>query len=372
MKSNILNTSRLLIVTCLIFLGADIIVAQEKSDIATAPIVPIETIVRGRQAIADFLTIKTDHATLGLSGSSVVAPDNRYFDLQSLVNLGYVHRGSFKEFSDALANVPFNPDVILTPNGWYDVRVEVTSYTLDGRTALHGWGYLNVNTLPDGSLVAGKFEPYVSINNTIAVRFPNCINMAMWIPEDGFIPEQLSVYGDSEGCLTIVQDRMLENGILAVADYNGEVTGWNLKGGNKVEGKHVFALLGKMRSGAILPLKSPAKPVIDVGDQLSFYKYNGLVYGQMPLVEQEFNAAVKDYFSLEVPIWNSTEKARPTQAFVIPIIIYGNANGLELYKEYEVGITDQGQIGLSLPAGTYHIRTVFKGLHDWSELGGKG
>ncbi len=372
MKSNILNVSRLFVVACLLFLGAGIVAAQEKDGITTAPIVPIETVVRGRQAIADFLTINTDHATLGLSGTSVVAPDNRYFDMQALVNLGYVHRGSFKEFSDALANVPFNPDVIPTPEGWYDVRVEVTSYTQDGRTGLHGWGYLNINTLPDGSLVASKFEPYVSINNSIAIRFPKCISSAMWIPRDGFPPEWLPVYSDSEGCLTVVQDYMLENGILAIADYNGEVTGWDLNGGKTIEGKHVFALLGKIRSGAILPLKSPEKPVIDVADQVSFYKYNGLVYGRMPLVEQVFDSAVKDYFTLEVPVWNSTEKAHPTQAFVTPITIYGPANGLELYKEYEVGITDQGRIGLGLPAGTYHIRTVFKGIHDWSELGGMG
>lgn len=372
MKRNILNVSRLFVVACLLSLGVGITVAQEKTDILSAPIVPIETIVRGRQAIADFLTIKTDHATLGLSGSSVVAPDNRYYDMQALSNLGYIHRGSFREFSDALANVPFNPDVIATPEGRYDVRVEVTSYTSDGRTALHGWGYLNINTLPDGNLVAGTFEPYVSINDVIAVRFPKCINRALWIPKDGFQPEELPIFGDSEGCLTIVQDRMLENGVLAVADYNGEVSGWELNGGKKVEGKHVFALLGQTRSGSILPLKSPAKNIIDVGDQVSFYKYNGLVYGQMPLIEQAFDAAVKDYFTLEVSVWNSTEKARPTQVFVTPIIIYGPANGLELYKEYEVGITDQGQIGLGLPAGTYHIRTVFKGLHSWAELGGKG
>ncbi len=122
--------------------------AQEKYDFNSSPVVPVEVVAKGRKAVVDYLTMQVDYVSLRYTGSSVVGQNDQYLYQDQLNNLGYVHRGSFTELSDVVAKQQFSGNVIKNADGQYDVNVQITYWTADGRTLFNGSGWLNINDGP--------------------------------------------------------------------------------------------------------------------------------------------------------------------------------------------------------------------------------
>lgn len=352
---------------CLLSVALSVNAQKEVVDVsATAPVVPLDVLTKGNQAVGHYLMVGVDHIDTVVSGPSVVNKIGRYFSLPELKNLGYVHRGSFVELSDAMANAEYSMSVIPTPQGYYDIKMDLTYYTADNREGLKGSGWLNV-WRQNGKLVVGKFEPYVWINQSVAVRFTKCINNAMWISKDGNSQELPIRWEDPSSALVIVPGQAFQDGFLAVADCLGNVTAWNLETGETIIGDRIAAVLGMTRSGDFHPIFN----TIDASG-VSAYRVGGkMIYGHVALTEVVLDTPVKDTFDLGVTPWGSTDKIYPTEVFITPIALDGGDGGV-IGKEYLVPSIGGVKWFFSLPEGKYHIRMMFPQIIDWSKGGGVG
>ena len=341
---------------------------KEVQDVsAMAPVVPISVLTKGNQAVGHYLMVGVDHVDTVVSGPSVVEKISRYFGLAELSNLGYIHRGSFTELSDAMAGAPYSMSVIPTPQGYYDVRMDLTYYTADNREALKGSGWLNI-WRQGGKLVVGSFQPYVWINQSVAVRFTNCINYAKWISKNGGSQDLVVRWEGPGTALVIVPGQAFQDGFLAVADCLGDVTAWNLETGETILGERIVALLGQTQSGDFHPVFN----TIDTSG-VNAYRYQGVIYGHVPLTEAVLDTSVKDTFDLGVMPWNSTDKIYPTEVYVTPVALDdGGKSGYKIDQEYPVPFAGGGKWFFNLPKGKYHIRMMFPQITDWSKGGGVG
>jgi hypothetical protein len=216
------------------------------------------------------------------------------------------------------------------------------------------------------------------MNSNIAVQLDGCVNSVMWIPNDGGMSEYLPLAGMYDGStIAVVQSRMLQRGIVAVAECNGQTYGWNLKTGQYVDGKRLVAYIGDTRSGEFIPVYKNGGAddmTINVDNQVQFQRYAGDLFGRMPVVELVVSGGqpFKGFADLSVSVWPTKERVRPTQVFVTPVaLVNGETPSHHLGVEVEVPMFN-GQPSLALPAGKFQLRTIFKGLRDWEELNGKG
>lgn len=293
--------------------------------------------------------------------------------------MGYKNHGSFVELINVIGDMGFGADIIKTPEGYYDVRIQLEFKTADGRLAFEGWGYLDIRELPDGSLQQDRtFNPYFWMNSQLAVQFNGCVNSVMWVPNDGGMSEYVPLMGMYDGSLlAVIQSRMFQRGILAVADCMGQTYGWNLKSGEYIEGKRLVAYIGDTRSGEFIPVYvhgGTDDMTINVDNYVQFQRYNGDLIGRMPVVELVVSGSLpfKGFADLSVSVWPTRERIRPMQVFVTPVaLVNGETPNHHIGVEVEVPMSD-GQPGLSLPPGKFQLRTVFKGLRDWDEFDGKG
>ncbi len=331
-------------------------------DPATIPVVPVEVLTKGNQGVGHYLMMNVDYVTTELGGPSVVSlpgQSSRRFNMDELVALGYRHRGSFTELSKALSGAPYSISVVRTPDGFYDVRLDLTYHTADGRKAMTGSGWLYIDRAPDGRLIVGRFDPSVSINTSVAVHFTNTIGAAKWVPRDGGKPEDLPVSNDND---VIVPGKDFENGYLVVADQNGDVSAWDLESGNKIVGDRVTTLLGKVSSGDFYPLFD----TIEAGN-LEVYKIDGQVYAHIPTIETVLSSAFVGSVDLSITPWGTKTKIHPTAVYVTPVSVDGPPSAFQIDKESDV-LSANSLWSFALPGGIYHVRRVYPGIKDFSSL----
>lgn len=330
----------------------------------TIPLVPVEVMIKGRQAIANYLGFRIDHVYLKFSGRSIASTGwyDRYFDRNQLRDMGYVHDGSFGELSDALASVPMSLEVVPTPEGYYEVMVNVTYYTDDNRESFIGVGWLDIYRDKDGNLTAGQIQPWVSVNGTVGIEFTNDISTAKWVGYYGN-EKDLSVWWSYDGTkIVAVPLNLLEEGNLLVANWDGKISGWNLSTGNVLESNQVFALLGQTRSSDIETLRNPS--TIDAGGR-SFYRSGDKVFGRFPLRNVTFDNGFKGVLDFIVPVWGSRSGISPAKIFITPVRLDNVPTEWVIGREYSLQSLSSGIFILAVPAGEYNIRTEFDGVLDW-------
>ena len=332
------------------------------------PIVPIVTTIKGRAAVTEDLLGQIDHAVLHYSGRSIIGNgwNDQYLDSYALQAMGYTHKGSFTELSAAIYSRAYNGDVIRTPDGNYEVTVEITFYTSDGRVALHGNGYLQIYEQPDGNLIAGEFNPYVDINYIIETVFPGYISGAKWTGKNGRSLD-LAVLWDGKNSFIQIPVGNLENGFLVLADSSGGMSGWDLTNGDLLSGERIYALIGIMRSSAVRVVGS--QETIDAfGNQ--FYLWNDQIVGRYPVLDIKTSQAINRVIPMfKVPVWNMNDGIEPSRIFVKPVYFDGATGGHTKGEEFELQYYPAagGFILTMLANCGFHIRVEFPGVSDWDE-----
>lgn len=328
-----------------------------------APTVPIEVALKGREAVTGYLLRQVDRVTINYTGRSIVQPgmQDHYLDSSMLKQLGYVHEGQFTELADAISSQLFLAKVIKTPDGFYDVGVQVNCYTAEGKRALSGNGQLGISENKDGTLSAQPFQPWIMINETITVPVTNII-AAKWLGVNGGEQDLSLQSGPALPTGINLPVGLLGRGYLVFADYNGDVEGWDMKTGNAIAGKQIIALLGKTQSQDVVSLRNPQ--TIDSGN-VSFYSSNGQIYGRFPLIDLVTEGDLNLPVWFTVKVWPNATVA-PARVFVTPIYT-SSPTQMVIGQEYEVPFSDgAGAFLLRLQAGGYHVRFSFDGVQDWN------
>lgn len=364
-----------IIISSLIIVSASALTAMAQDPSVSAPIVPIETMAKGRSTVTDYLLGKLDHINLMYSGASVVGNVSYYYDTNALANMGYAHAGSFTELSDAMSSVQFSREVIPTPQGYYDVQVSLTYQSADNRTTMQGNGWLNIHANPDGSLWAGQFQPYVSLNSTLLVEKSGFITAAQLVGSQYATVSQLPIsynYDNSGGIVSsIIQvpSGSLDGGYLAMAAGDGTVTVWDFQHDTTFTGKQAMAILGATSSSDVYSLKNPSTIT---GTYAQFYADNGQVFGRFPLLDMPTAQPIKQWAQFPVKVWGTTTVMNPTSVVIKPLYLNdGGKSGLNVGQEYSLPPTTfpDGSVNwpISIPAGGYHIEIRFDGVLDWSQ-----
>lgn len=332
-----------------------------------APTVPLEVLAQGRQSVIANLIGRIDRVELTYEGRSVVGDSVQVIQHEQLKALGAKHAGSFSELSDALAGIYYSSKVIPTPEGQFDVHVGVRYLTSAGSVAFMGYGYLDITEGPDGELTAGKFRPSVWLNPAVVFETATIVTAARWTARNqGSIDLAVNYrYGSDGTVVTTVTfpTASLGEGYLAVTDVTGEVFALDLKTGQAVHARSVFALLGQTTSSDIRVLRNPAS--LDLPGY-SFYASGGQIYGRVPLTELVLDQLTRVSFTASIPIWGTEKKIVPSQVFVTPIV-FRDLNGNDIPDtligkrvEYPYGYT------FDLPPGGYHVEIFYNGVHDYS------
>jgi len=362
------------VISSLIIISASAFTAMAQD--SAAPYVPIEIAAKGRSAVVDYLLGKLDHVNIQYTGASVVGNVSYYYDTNSLASMGYTHAGSFTELSDALSSVQFSQEVIPTPQGWYDVQVNLTYQGADGRTTMQGNGWLDIWANPDGSLSAGEFQPYVALNPTLLVVQSGFITAAQLVGSQYATVSQLPIsynYDNSGGIVnSIIQvpSGSLDGGYLAMAASDGTVTVWDLQHDTNFTGKHAIAIMGPTSSPDVYSLKNPS--TFTLSPSPTFYADNGQVFGRFPLLDMTTSQPIKQWVQFPVKVWGTTIVMNPKSVIIKPLYLNdGGKSGLNVGQEYPLQpmTFPDGSINwpISVPAGGYHIEVKFDGVLDWNE-----
>ncbi len=348
-------------------------------DFATAPIVPVEVMIGGRQEVTEYLLKQVSYVTATYTGDSVIGDsNNRFISKQELASNGYLHTGSFTEMSDAIAQTRFTAQIMRTPRGNYDVRAEIKLHSFDDRIVMIGWGNLQIIEGKGGLLNAEDFQPWISIPENVLVKNDKYINGAKYLSKDGSSQEieyqnRYVVGGTTASSYIKVPTGILGEGFLMVADDSGRAKGWDLKFQTLLFGEAVIAKLGKIMSSDVISLTNPQSIFTSqMVMNINFSKDGDLIYGRFPIIDIIVPGGIKEYFLSGVHVWGSDEIVYPTAVYVNAI--FGDTNkagSLPLGKDVELVRAPNGGYTLDLPPGGYHIKVRFSRVLDWSK-GGKG
>jgi len=331
--------------------------AQTIADASQAPAVPVEFVMKGRQAVTDYLVDQVNWVSVNFTGASIVGFQSSFLDTNTLFNQGYIHKGSFSELSDAVAKTPFSAQVVPRPEGFYDITAEIKFIDLNSKILLQGNGYLDINGMKGDGHIDTSFNPWVMINPYISIKFSNPINAAKWVGRNWATPQDFYPNYDNASIIT-VPSSILGDGYLVVADQSGSVQALDLSSGYVLTGKLVLAVLGNLNSNDIRVLKNPTSLAFE---NLSFYKSGGQIYGRVPLTELIIDKNAVVNFEVEVSVWGIDQKVTPARAFVKSIYINAKGGGSNIDAEIPRGYS------ITLAPGIYHIRLDYSDVLDWDQ-----
>lgn len=335
------------------------------ADFNNAPIVPIQVVQKGRQAVLSYLGGKVDHAQLRFYGDSIAAKEWRHLTREDLRRNGYEHDGSFTELFNATSHSRFVGDVVQLSGGGYDLNVEVVYQDADGRTLLVGNGYANVHTNKEGDLVA-EFDPWVRMSEDILVEFGRYAN-AKWVSDNWRIaPEELQTsYNNDETSLVSLPTSMLGEGMILVITYEngpGHLKGYLLgEGGGVIEGQTLIAYIGTVASSDIRLFEDS----FDFSSSFGFYEDRDSIYGRPPLVELVLTTPQRGSFTIAGQIWGTKKTLSPTRIVVSVVSVLFEKREEPIPQEFELEYKN-GNWFYDLPAGTYHLRADFPDVLDWN------
>jgi hypothetical protein len=360
------------IVSLLVVLLALVSIGAQEFNESQAPTVPIEVVLQGRKMVTHYLAQRIEAVYVHYTGRSIVQPgwQDHYFSREDLRAMNYVHDGQFSELQDALYGTTFSGSVVKTPDGYYEVDLEIKSYTADGKISLQGTGYLPITEAPDGSLIDGDFNTYMGLPPSLFIKTPEPIYAAKWLgkwEQNGFHDEDLQLrYENDDESGFVLPLRLLGKGNIVIADRDGNISGWDLDTNQKLSGKRVLALLGKINSSDLRSVSHPSGVgEINTGG-LRFYKSNGQLYGRFPLFDVVTDKALIGSLgtALDVPIWGSETGLSPTSISLTPIYLKSPNTGLVAGTEYKMP-HGSGGFFISLPPGGYHVRVEYDDVLDW-------
>ncbi len=328
------------------------------------PTVPFEVITSGgMQAVGMHLLAQADHVIMSLKGRSVAGNlQQRYYNLEDLRSLGYVHEGSFTELTEAITRSPFQGVAVKTPGGWYDIQVEITCFNRANRVCILGNSWVNAGDGPEDTLRTWETQPNIWIPHYVGVIFNEYITAAKWLGSQGEDVNLNTWQSDDGRTKVTLEDKMFDDGIVVIATRSlitgdENVKAYTMSNGSVVSGKQFTAWLGKSFSSNFLPVRNLA----DIGKerQIMFYRNNNQTFGRFPVIELKNDTTFAGYVSFTVSIWGSERKYTPAKVVVKALSTSAPyVNG----KEYPI---DQSKI-TTLPAGLYQFRARFEGVKDWS------
>ncbi len=346
-----------------------------KADLnSSVPIVPLEIVTQGgRQKVVDYFLDNFESVSTTLTGDSVVgqwSSGHHWLGPEQLRNLGYVTRGSFDEFSRAMANLEFDVNVIKTAGGWYDVRVEEFLYDSKGAVCLLGSGGIYVQDFADGTSVS-EVNPYVWLPNLVAVRVTGEVREARWFGSNGEM-QILSVKNELSTSLVGIESKMFDAGMFVFAvnapnTPNGVRTiGYDLVTGVQKTARDIKARMGQSMSSEVVVVRSVEELLQRMNNHRADLQY-GRLFGRVPLFELVLPTEFRGTIPLALQIWGMSDKI---DASVIGVKALKTLPPLMRGDIISIGTRDE----VRLPAGTYRISSKFPGLLDWdlNPWGGKG
>lgn len=287
----------------------------------SAPIVPIEIVVQGRQDVVQYLLKQVDHVRVSFGGDSIVGNNaDQYITRDELAKRGYIHRGSADELFSAVGKTAFSASVVKTPRGYYDVRTWIEFQGIDNKILLTGSGNLNIQEGPGQIIFADTFEPWVWIQGDILVKRGGLSSGAMFVPANGQSTSSDILYQNEYNngtpfALYDVPVQYLGEGNLIINDNNvGGVIGWNLKTGEFLVGKKVAAVIGTIQSNEAIIIKNPqsfSQAFSAKTKDIIFYRSDGKVYGRFPLIQLVNASRVEEFIFPTIKIWGTDEVLPP-------------------------------------------------------------
>ena len=362
----------MLIASMLGHLNAQTPITDVVSDFdTTSPIVPMDVAQAGRKAVVSYVGTLVDHVTFQFDGRSMARAEKYTYGRSFLRDHGYVHDGSFGELFAATSDVNFDAVVARTPEGRFDVNVSVTYWSTDNRILLQGYGQVNIK-IEEGGTMFASFDPYVWLPATINIQTSPSTTGARWIGETWANPSQdVSLGRDSVGQTFIrLNSSLLDEGMLLVETHGGlDLTGYGLRGQGIIRGKDLFATIGSTEIGEIKILENADGLNAELP---SAYRWEGKLYGFVPLQELKVNSSLKRIIMPQMKIWNTGQTMIPSKIIVHVVYQDPNQKGGPLESDFELPWSDAtGGWILNLPDGIFHLEYVFPQL-SYQNWGAKG
>ena len=347
-----------------LFLSLVFLPLNTRGDYQTDPIVPMDVAQRGRQAIVSYLATQVDHVLITFKGMSIAQEQSIYVSNEQLKKFGYVHDGSFSELFNVTSEVMFHGEILKTPQGYYDLQVETSYFTADGRIALTGSGNAdipNIGELPEEI----TFNPYVWVGSYILAKPSQLINGAQWVSSSwSRSPQQLGlIYLDDNSPYIRVPISVIDDGMIIVSSHDGEsqkLHGYDLKNGNVLRGKSVVAWLGRSQSGDV---NIVVDSKVSLSKDLTAYLSDGVYYTRIPLTELKLSKSRNEMILPSIKAWPSGDLIYPKAIRVKVISQATEVKGGMLDDEFNLPY--DGAFKLNLPAGTYHLEIDFPNILDW-------
>ncbi len=371
-----------------IFLSHDIVRAQDyvgptpsnmpqyfypETAFSTAPLVPIEIGVKGRQFVTDYLIDKIESIVISVNGSSVVQPYARNVYLADYYRSGKVTRGSLDSINALITSEPIKLKMF-SSKSQYSLNIEVNYLTRDGRVAFVGQYQTTTDRL--SSFIG--VEMYVSMNPTLALSLGEkgtYIQSAKYIfeePNGASVELATSIITTSEGVMVpvvLIHSYLLgTSGYLTATLENGVVTAINLSTGQKLGGVEATVTLGRYVSSDIVNIGTiKTFTNLDLGNITSAQVSEGKFYGRVPVIDFRTVTGIKENVDFTLPVFNTRgimESYRIGTQTVWVKKIGGTSGFIEIPAA-------KGGYDINLPPGEYRLILDFK-IKDWSESPNSG
>lgn len=344
-----------------------------------APEVKIDIAVKGRAYVISHLLERINYVTLYYRGRSLVTESKVELDRESLRLLGYANDGSATELFNALSKVEFNASLANTPDGRYDVNVDVIFWTEENTVAFKGSGNPIFSRGKGDILIADTFNVWAVVNEKIAIPIEKNntgIIAAKWLNEVGrdtqlninYRFDQLRRY---IGQSIIIEDGMLGSGYLLTSNGSA-INGVDLRTGSSIESERVFAYLGKISMPSVHVADLTEKGTnlnLNWKDLTSFYYSNGELFGRPPVIDFKTDEGIHSFINPEFNTWglNDNVKITPKRIYIKPIFIsFPTPSKRFTVGKYTELERDERGWSVDLPPGGYQIIMEFEGLHDWA------
>lgn len=337
-----------------VFVGLGALGAYDSS----SPAVPIGIVVKGRQAVTQYLLGQVDYVEVKITGKSVVTSEfsnTYYLSHEWLANAGYKFDGSFGALSQAIGTVSFTAELMPVESGNFDAQLSINFFSQTGKSLMEGGAWLNIHEGLANQLTAVA-EPWVSINGSIDIVFPVELGpQAKWFTLDYRSRPEQEFYTDRFGDISVIQNvpsSLIGYGYLATTDrIDGSVHVINLATGEVLSPDHVRVLMGQFSSSDVRVVSNPTDG--NWMNNTQFYLSEGQVYGRAPLLEVVGRGLVyKADFS--VSVWGGE-----TRVYPVMVTVKSLSDGREVTygKEFNIYLA---------PGVTYQIVVDYGGqVRDW-------
>ena len=349
------------------------------ADDGNATVVPMEIIQQGRQAVVGYLGSRVDSLLITFDGRSLSGPVIRYVSKEELISLGYIHDGSFSELFAATAGINFQSEVLVTPEGNYDISAEIKYRGVDGRTVLLGSGYINLALDNNNGVLHGTFEPWIGIPDKIMTETARFTTAAKWIGSSWRnLPRELGLFSSWDGVTAYIEvpTSILDDGTILVSYQrdNGSnfLLGYDLTSSHVRRGEELHAHLGNLGSSDVQILTDS---LLDLTSKRNAFQDEGQVYSRVPLTELVIHSSVKQVIDPQVKVWGQEGKFLIPSRITVTVITLGptplcppgyTCTEEPIMAQFDLQPAKGGGWTLDLPAGTFQLQMEFPEIKDWN------